>query len=406
MFTRGRRGPELRPFAASADVVCRGYSPALQRAMTDFGADEPFAAAAAKVREHYGIDVPVGAVRAITEQHGAAMLAGRPQGSPWPAPPGVPRLIAEMDGSMVPRVDTAPPGPGVDRRKTRQLSWTEARLCLVRAPGAVTPRFGATMGSVEAAGDQLWECAVTAGLGQQTRIHAVGDGASWIADQVERTLGAQATYLVDFYHVCDYLAAAAAIVAAPEPRAWLTEKQAWLKANRWSDVLDTLRPSVEPDDVADDAAPRPSAPVSAICRTAPAPWTTSGRWPRTSPSARARSRARIATSCKADSNAPAPGGRPIIWPTWWRFACCGPTVSGTPIGPASISRPRRLTRTFDCTRRPPRPKRSKPIPTLGVTAPSRSIVLTAAPLFGSRGGARDAAPGKRDEGGGCRSSGM
>ncbi len=226
--------------------------------MTDFGADEPFVAAAAKLREHYGIAVPVSAVRAITEQHGAAMLAGQPQGSPWPVAPGVPRLIAEMDGSMVPQVDTAAPrsdeGPR-DRRKTRQLSWTEARLCLVREPGSVTPRFGATMGSVEAAGDQLWECAVAAGVGHQTRIHAVGDGASWIADQVERTLGAQATYLVDFSHLCDYLAAAAAIVAAPAPKAWLTEKKAWLKANRWADVLDTLRPSVEPNDVADEAAP-------------------------------------------------------------------------------------------------------------------------------------------------------
>ena len=255
MFTRGRRGPELRPFSASAEVACRGYSPALQRALTDFGADEPFAAAAAKVREHYGIDVPVGAVRAITEQHGAAMLAGLPQGSPWPATPGVPRLIAEMDGSMVPRVDTAPPGPGVDRRKTRQLSWTEARVCLVREPGAVTPHFGATMGSVEAAGDQLWECAVAAGVGPQTRLHAVGDGAPWIADQVDRRFGTQATYLIDFWHLCDYLAAAAAVVAAPAPAPWMAEKKTWLKANRWADVLDTLRPWQEPDDVADEAAP-------------------------------------------------------------------------------------------------------------------------------------------------------
>ena len=107
MFTRGRRGPELRPFSASAEVVCRGYSPALQRALTDFGADEPFAGAAAKRREHYGIDVPVGAVRVITEHHGAAMLAGQPPRSPWPETAGVPRLIAELDGSMVPRVETA-----------------------------------------------------------------------------------------------------------------------------------------------------------------------------------------------------------------------------------------------------------------------------------------------------------
>jgi Uncharacterised protein family (UPF0236) len=226
--------------------------------MTDFGADEPFAAAAAKLREHYGIAVPVSTVRAITEQHGAAMLAGQPQGSPWPAAPGVPQLIAEMDGSMVPRVDTAAPHTGEgrrDRRKTRQLSWTEARLCLVREPGSATPRFGATMGSVEVAGDQLWECAVAAGVGHQTRIHAVGDGAAWIVDQVDRTLGTQATYLIDFYHLCDYLAAAAAVVAPAAPAAWLTEKKLWLKTNRWAAVLDALRPAVEPHEVADEAAP-------------------------------------------------------------------------------------------------------------------------------------------------------
>jgi hypothetical protein len=226
--------------------------------MTDFGADEPFAGAAAKLREHYGIAVPVSTVRAITEQHGAAMLARQPHGTPWPTTPGVPRLIAEMDGSMVPQVDTAAlessEGPR-DHRKTRQLSWTEARLCLVREPGSVTPRFGATMGSVDAAGDQLWECAVAAGVGHQTGIHAVGDGAAWIVDQVDRTLGTQATYLLDFYHLCDYLAAAAPVVAPNASAAWMTEKKLWLKANRWDEVLTALRPAVEPDTVADEAAP-------------------------------------------------------------------------------------------------------------------------------------------------------
>ena len=258
VFTRGRRGPELRPFSASAEVVCRGCSPALQRAMTDFGADGPFAAAAAKLREHYGIDVPVSAVRAITEQHGAAMLAGQPRGGSWPETPGVARLIAELDGSMVPRVETAALDGGEgrrDRRKTRQLSWTEARLCLVREPGSVTPRVGATMGSVDAAGAQWGACAVAAGAGAQTRVHAVGDGAPWILDQVERAFGAQATYLIDFYHLCEYLAAAANVIAGPNKAAWMAEQKTWLKANRWREVLDRLRPYVEPDAVAADDAP-------------------------------------------------------------------------------------------------------------------------------------------------------
>src|SRR2546429_3801226 len=50
VFTQGRGGPEIRPFCASAEVQCRGYSEGLQRAMTDFGAENAFAGAAAKLK--------------------------------------------------------------------------------------------------------------------------------------------------------------------------------------------------------------------------------------------------------------------------------------------------------------------------------------------------------------------
>jgi hypothetical protein len=66
IFTQGRGGPQIRPFAESAPVECRGYSEALQRVMTDFGADDAFAGAAAKLKEHYGIEAAVSAVRGFT----------------------------------------------------------------------------------------------------------------------------------------------------------------------------------------------------------------------------------------------------------------------------------------------------------------------------------------------------
>ena len=78
--------------------------------MTDFGADEAFAGAAAKLQEHYGIEVPVSAVGRFTEAHGAAMLAQEKAKSDWLDRPGVPVLISEMDGSMLPVVETAEPG--------------------------------------------------------------------------------------------------------------------------------------------------------------------------------------------------------------------------------------------------------------------------------------------------------
>ena len=245
-------------------MECRGYSEGLQRAMTNFGADDPFAGAAAKLKEHYGIEVPVSAVRAVTEEHGAAMLGQQKQKSDWPDRAGVPMLVSEMDGSMLPIVETAEPMPGEvpkDRRKTRKVSWKEARLGLAHEPGSVTPIFGATLGSVEEAGERLAVCALAAGAGSQTKFHGVGDGAVWITEQMEVQFGSQAHYLVDFYHLCDYLSAAGEVVAGKEKEAWMEEKKDWLKDNRWPEVLETLRPFLEEASIED-----PDAPVRACFR--------------------------------------------------------------------------------------------------------------------------------------------
>jgi Uncharacterised protein family (UPF0236) len=256
IFTQGRRGPEIRPFSESAEVGCRRCSPALQRAISDFGADDPFAGASAKLKEHYGIDIPVSTTRAITEKHGEAILVEQKQESPLREQAGVAVLITEMDGSMLPVVETAEAsGTSMDRRKTRKLSWKETRLCLAHAPGSVTPVFGATTGGVEEAGTQWLQCAIAAGAGSQTKFHGLGDGASWITDQLELQFGTQAHYLVDFYHLCEYLSAAANVVAGNEKESWMEEKKNCLKENRWRAVLESLEPFVEDDSIADKDAP-------------------------------------------------------------------------------------------------------------------------------------------------------
>jgi len=241
LFTQGRQGRQIRPFSESAGVECRGYSDGLQRTMTDFGADEALATAAAKLKEHYGMEVPVSAVRGFTEAPGAAMLAQEPAKGNGPDRPGLPVLIAERDGSMLPVVETAETGAQeapIDRRKTRQVGWKEARLALAHPPGSVTPIFGATLGSVEAAGERLAICALEAGAGNQTKIHGVGDGAAWIIEQMEAQFGSQAQYLIDFYPVGDSLAAAGEVIAGNDQPAWMEEKMDWLKDNRWKDVLE------------------------------------------------------------------------------------------------------------------------------------------------------------------------
>lgn len=228
--------------------------------LTDFGAESSFGKAVGRLKEHYGIEVPSGAVRQITEQHAEAMLRQQQVLRELPEQGCHPQLIGQMDGSLVPLV-AVKEGASGDRRKTRTVGWQEARLVLARVPGSVTPRWGATMGSVDQAGDQLTDCVIRQGGGSKTRIHCVGDGASWIVEQVERCFGTRGSYLIDFYHVSQYLAAAAEAIAPTKPRPWLHQQQARLKANRLKAVLKTLAAHQEP-------APRVAAeaPVRACYR--------------------------------------------------------------------------------------------------------------------------------------------
>ena len=96
------------------------------------------------------------------------------------------------------------------------------------------------------------------GMDEQTHIHAVGDGATWIAEAYERQFGTQSEYLLDFYHVCEYLAEAAETCAGDAPtkrKKWTERQKHWLKQNKAGQVLLNLKKHLEPPGVPDTEAP-------------------------------------------------------------------------------------------------------------------------------------------------------
>lgn len=216
-------------------MVQRGYSRRLQRVLVDFGAESAFAPAARRVREHYAIDVPVSAVRQLSLRHGKAIAAVADEVKPRYA---AKTLITEMDGSMVPIVQ---PGSGNDRRKGKTVLWREARLCCARSADQVEPVYGVTLGSTQVAGCLWRQTAQLAGLHSKTSVHGVGDGAGWILTQFTENFGDQGTYLIDFYHVSEYLGAAASEVARPgKEREWRRRQQGRLLNNQIAQVLRSL----------------------------------------------------------------------------------------------------------------------------------------------------------------------
>ena len=250
---RSRRTRKLlRPFAAAAEVVCRGYSLGLQRVLTDFGADHSFAQVVAKVKEHYLIEVPVSAARQHTQRHAAQMKESEPTTPNLPAG-GVAQVIAETDGCMIPIVKINAKGPK-DRRKRRLLDWQEARLRLVYRAGSLTKHYQATLRAVEVAGAQLLEGARQVGGGRKSRIHCVGDGAGWIVRQVEERFGEHGSYRLDFYHVSEYLAKAGEAISSA-PQAWRKKQQECLKGNRVGKVLEELGGHLEEEGDHDEPGP-------------------------------------------------------------------------------------------------------------------------------------------------------
>jgi hypothetical protein len=89
----------MRPFVTGAAIRCREYSQPLQRVLTDFGAESSFGKAVERLKEHYGIEVPGGAVRQITEQHAAALLKQQQVLTELSKQGGLAQIIGEMDGA-------------------------------------------------------------------------------------------------------------------------------------------------------------------------------------------------------------------------------------------------------------------------------------------------------------------
>lgn len=245
-------------------MKCRGYSLPLQRIITDFGADVPFGQIPAKLQEHHGITVPLSSAQAITQHHAEQVLDQQLERLECEIgkKDGVACVIVEMDGSMIPIVkteETMVDGKKQDRRKTRRIGWQEARLASARTPEQKVPIFGATLGNVDEAGEQLVASAIRVGVGQQTYVHGLGDGAPWIADQVQQRLGEPGRFLLDFYHLCDYLAAASEVCQPDQPKVWLEQQKQRLKRNHTQAVLKALKPYQEPASVPDPSAPVRSA---------------------------------------------------------------------------------------------------------------------------------------------------
>ena len=243
----------LRPLPKRLGVTPRGRSRRLERVLTDFGCEHSFAKAAESVREHYGFGIGPSAVRTATLEHAQRAQEQLEQGyrqsfRVLPAV-GAKQVIAEADGTMICTVESGP------RKGKRPREWKEMRLTAAQADNSATPVYAATFGSVEDTGRRWGHCARQAGWGSNSQIHAVGDGADWIRLQSREVFRAQGTFLCDFYHVSEYLGAAAESCRGSRASSWRRIQQKRLRRGAIQKVIEALEEHIEPVGTPEEEAP-------------------------------------------------------------------------------------------------------------------------------------------------------
>lgn len=215
--------------------------------------EHSFAQAAARLQEHYGFSVGSSVVARTTLRHAAGMAATKPAGAHALPAQGADWIVAEADGSFV-RIVRTDRRKGPDRRKSRRVDYREARLCAATAKDATDIFYAATFNPVETVATPWAHCAKQAGMGLNSRVHVLADGAPWIDLQARAAFGPQGHLLIDFYHVCEYLAEAAA-ACSEKPQRWLQTQKKRLLEGRLGPLFKDLRARLEPASVPDEQAP-------------------------------------------------------------------------------------------------------------------------------------------------------
>jgi hypothetical protein len=254
VILRTKQAHWVRPFAHRAGVSGRCKSARLERALCDFGSEASFAKANQRLHEHYGFRLHASTLRAVTLKHAARaeQLLQQEYAQSYRSLPaqGPEVLLVEVDGSMLCTVPA-----GCARAAARPRAWQEIRLAAARPVGSLQTTFAATFGSVQEVGRRWGHAAKEAGRGMESRLHAVSDGAVWIGLQTTEVFGPDATRLTDFFHVCEYLAAAAPTCRPDHPEPWRHTQQKRLKTGASQKVIAELARHREPPATADEHAP-------------------------------------------------------------------------------------------------------------------------------------------------------
>jgi hypothetical protein len=213
-----REGESARPLKDVFGVEGGGMSEAVDRALTDFGAERSFERAAKSFHEHYGWEVGRTTIRGHTERAAAEAEEFLEQwrenatgeyARPLRERPGVDSMLVELDGCDIRTGEfmTAAEAGRTDcepDKVVRLEAWREVRTGLVRPLDQVDSTYVCAMAPYVDMCKQLFAAACHRGLSRTTQVVAVADGGQGLREELDAHFpGAQ--FILDYPHLKSHL---------------------------------------------------------------------------------------------------------------------------------------------------------------------------------------------------------
>ena len=211
-YMRQGVGNTTRP-VRDLGLTHRSRTPALQRALTDFGIEDSFGLASSRFEEHYGWEIHrtslLRVVHAVADD-GLAYVEHRLAEEPEDVEPAA-ILLVEMDGCELRTGTMGSPHPtertpvrGLPRRK-RPTEWRDVRLAFCRDLHDDTDKtFVGGMSPFAEVVDQLHAAALHRGLSYRTLVATVLDGGNGLREAIEARFG-DCIVVLDRPHVSQHL---------------------------------------------------------------------------------------------------------------------------------------------------------------------------------------------------------
>lgn len=196
-----------------------GRTPAVERALTDFGAEESFGQAAKRFEEHYGFEVGRTTVLRVVEEHAEKAQrfvherleqAEKKYDEPVVTRPGVDRMLVELDGCEI-RTGTLRPA-GTDEKspvrglpkRVRDQAWRDVRVGMARPVDELEPTYVAGLDTYDNVVGELFGAACERGLSSRTQVFAPSDGGNGLREALDAKF-AGLRFILDRPHLRSHL---------------------------------------------------------------------------------------------------------------------------------------------------------------------------------------------------------